>query len=98
MPLLWADADCDGGIDALDGLAVARFVAGLPPLTQDEPCPDVHATVQIAEGTLPWGDTDCDRDVDAVDALKLLRSVAGMGVSQTEPCPDVGATTAVGQE
>lgn len=89
---LWADADCDARIDAVDALAFARFVAGLPPLTQNEPCPDVGARVQITEGLLPWGDADCDRDVDAVDALKVLRHVAGLAAGQTEPCPDIGAT------
>jgi hypothetical protein len=38
---LFGDVDCDGDIDSVDALAILRFVAGLDPLAQTEPCTDV---------------------------------------------------------
>ena len=76
--------DCDGDVDAVDALAILRFVAGLPPLIQTEPCDDIGS----AGGA--FGDVDCDGDVDAVDALKVLRHVASLPVQQTKPCQDIG--------
>lgn len=35
------DTDCDGDVDMDDFLAVMVFIAGLPPLPQNEPCPDI---------------------------------------------------------
>ena len=82
---LFGDVNCDGSVDALDALAILRFTAGLPPLAQQEPCPDVGAA-----GAIP-GDLDCDGDVDAVDALAVLRHVAALPpLQQNEPCNDIG--------
>jgi hypothetical protein len=82
---LFGDLDCDGDVDAVDALAILRFVAGLPPLVQQEPCDDVGASGAA------FGDLDCDGDVDAVDALAVLRFVADLSpLIQQEPCPDVG--------
>jgi hypothetical protein len=89
----WGDNQCDGDVDPVDALADLRDVAGLPPVSQTEPCPDVRTIVDV-ENASPhlWGDSDCDNDVDAVDALAILRNVAGLApLAQTEPCPDVGA-------
>jgi plastocyanin len=38
---IFGDVLCNGGIDAVDALAVLRFVAGLPPITGDPGCPVV---------------------------------------------------------
>lgn len=82
---VFGDMDCDGDVDAVDALAILRFVAGLPPLAQTEPCDDVGSAGAA------FGDLDCDGDVDAVDALAVLGFVAGLSpLAQTEPCPDVG--------
>ena len=82
---LFGDMDCDGDVDAVDALAILRFVAGLPPLGQTEPCSDVGSSGGV------FGDLDCDGDVDAVDALAVLRFLAGLSpLTQQEPCSDVG--------
>jgi hypothetical protein len=87
------DNQCDGDIDPVDALADLRDVAGLSPVSQTEPCPDVRIIVDVIDASPHlWGDSDCDNDVDAVDALAILRSVAGLAaLGQTEPCPDIGA-------
>lgn len=95
--LRWGDLQCDGDVDPVDGLGDLRDVAGLSPLAQTEPCPDIRTIVDIAKASLHlWGDSDCDNDVDAVDALALLRHVAGLAaLNQQEPCPDIGAQIVV---
>lgn len=37
---------CDNGaVTAADALGILRYVAGLPPISQHEPCPDASSTV-----------------------------------------------------
>ncbi|MCH8050947.1 MAG: hypothetical protein IIC86_02905 [Chloroflexi bacterium] len=70
----WGDANCDTVITPTDALAILVYVGGLPPLSQDEPCPDVgspHRTLALA-----YGDVFCDGAVDAGDSLGLLLSIA----------------------
>ncbi len=84
------DVNCNFDVDAVDSLGVLRYVAGLSPLSQQEPCTDIGVPA-------PWGnlqgDINCDLAVNAVDSLGVLRYVAGLSpLSQQEPCPDVGST------
>lgn len=37
----WGDLDCDTNVEAVDALADLKWIAGLTPVPQDEPCPDV---------------------------------------------------------
>lgn len=74
-----------------------RNVAGLSPLSQTEPCPNIGATVQVTGfGARKWADLNCDGNVTSVDALAGLRFVASLSpLTQTEPCPDVGTQVSV---
>jgi hypothetical protein len=47
-PHLFGDNDCDGDVDLIDQQAILRFVAGMSPIAQEEPCPDVGDNVTIA--------------------------------------------------
>jgi len=85
-PGKFGDVDCNASVDAVDGLKLLRYVAGLS-VSQTEPCPDIGSPVAPV-----FGDVDCNGSVDAVDSLKALRYVAGLSVSQTEPCPDLGSS------
>ena len=93
----WGDNRCNGGVDSTDSLAVLRNVAGLSPLSQTEPCPDLGVMVQIdGFADQEWADLNCDGNVTSVDALAGLRFVASLSpLAQTEPCPDVGAQVSV---
>ncbi len=64
------DANCDGQVDAVDALALLRWVAGLEPRA---PC-------------LEQADANCDGALDAVDALDVLRHVAGLPVLAPSGC------------
>lgn len=78
------DNQCDGDVDAVDGLQGLRFVAGLAPV-QDAGCPAIGS----ADGSI-FGDMDCDNDTDAVDTLKILQFVAAIPVSLPAGCPPIG--------
>ncbi len=71
------DIDCDGGVDAVDGLNDLRHVAGLG--------------LNLPNHCEFRGDVNCDGKVDVIDALMLLRHVAGMPVSLHDPCAAIGA-------
>jgi hypothetical protein len=43
---LWGDVDCDGDVDAADGLSILRFVAALP-VNQQPGCPEIGAEVLV---------------------------------------------------
>ncbi len=92
------DANCThrsgegGGVNAVDALGILVYVAGLPPLPQNEPCPDVG---EVAANGI-FGDVDCSGEVTSADALAVLRYVARLLVSQHQPCPPVGAWPATG--
>jgi hypothetical protein len=79
-------------VSALAGL---RHVAELAPLPQNEPCPDVGASVGVQPagfGQQLWGDVNCNGSIDVVDALALLRFVAALPpLPQTDPCPQLGS-------
>jgi hypothetical protein len=76
--------NCDGTVDAVDALQVARFVAALP-VFQNQPCP------VIGEGQpFGHGDVNCSGSVDAVDALFILRHVAGLPVNLPQGCREIG--------
>lgn len=68
------DADCDGGVDAVDALQVLRSVADLP-----NPAECVAA-----------GNVKCDDPLNAVDALLILRYVAQLPVALPDGCPEIG--------
>jgi hypothetical protein len=68
------DADCDGGVTALDALHVLRDSAG----------------VSTSAACLPDGDSDCDGDLDAIDALRILRHTVGLSVTYPAGCPAMG--------
>ncbi len=72
------DADCSGGVNALDALQVLRASAQLQP----------------PAGCLADADSDCDGDLDSVDALRILRHSAGLFVSYPTSCPPLGPVTA----
>jgi hypothetical protein len=69
------DADCDGGVDAVDALQVLRYVAGLP----------------NPAGCIAAGNVKCNDAIDAVDALLILRWVAGLPVTLPNGCPEIGS-------
>jgi hypothetical protein len=91
-PYIQGDINCDTDVTSVDALGILRFVAGLPQLLQQEPCPD------IGTGTGGFfGDVDCKNLVNSVDALGILRSVAHLPpLAQGEPCTDIGDTPATG--
>jgi len=68
------DADCSGGVTAVDALQVLRDSASLP----------------TTAGCLADADNDCDGDLDAIDALRILRHSAGLAVSYLPGCPAMG--------
>lgn len=43
---LWGDVDCDGDLDAADGLSILRSLAGLP-VNQQQPCPPIGSPVLV---------------------------------------------------
>jgi len=66
------DIDCDGNVDAVDALAILRFVGGIT----DELVACAQPAGALSGGAV-LGDVDCDGSVDAVDALAILRFVGG---------------------
>ena len=48
---IFGDVLCNGGIDAVDALAILRYVAGLPPLPAGIGCPDVGEEVATSDDT-----------------------------------------------
>lgn len=81
------DIDCDGDVDAVDMLGILIYIAGLDPLQQTEPCPDVGTLYQDNL----FGDALCDGNVDSIDALAVGRSIAGLSPIASEPgCPSIG--------
>ena len=48
--LIQGDTDCDGDVDAVDGLGVLVNVAALEALGQQEPCTDVADVIPAGEG------------------------------------------------
>lgn len=65
------DANCDGRINSLDGLAVLQFEAGL---LEELPFPE-------------GGDPNEDGDVNSTDALLILQFDAGLLPKRTpDPC------------
>jgi hypothetical protein len=86
------DINCDTNVTSVDSLGILRFVAGLPALAQQEPCPDIGT----GSGGF-FGDVDCKNLVNSVDSLGVLRFVAGPSpLAQQEPCTDIGDTPATG--
>ena len=73
-PAVAGDADCDGGVDSVDALAVLKSVAGLP----------------VPGDCLAMGNVDCNLSLTSVDALTILRFVAGIVQSLPLPCPMAG--------
>lgn len=71
---LRGDANCDRQVDAVDALAVLRWVAGLG----------------AGAGCLGQADANCDGALDAVDALEVLRYVAGLALSPPDGCAGLG--------
>lgn len=69
------DADCSGGVNAVDALMDLRDVAGL----SASPC------VPLA------GNVKCDDGLTSVDALLILRYVAALPVSLPNGCPGIGS-------
>ncbi len=90
--VIWGDVDNDGDVDAVDGLKVLQFVAGLSVSTD----PSIGSTITLVDGSdleeVIWGDVDNDGDVDAVDALQILGYVAA-GTSDTDPA--IGETVTI---
>jgi hypothetical protein len=81
------DIRCDGAVDATDSLGILREVAGLPQISQHEPCPNLGDPV---DGRV-FGDLLCNGVIDSVDALAVLRFVAGLSqLPRGAACPDVG--------
>ena len=90
--LVQGDVNCDTNVTSVDSLGILRFVAGLPPLSQHEPCPDIGT----GNGEF-FGDVDCKNLINSVDALGILRFVAGLpALGQQEPCADIGNSPATG--
>jgi len=86
--LVWGDGICAGAVTAVSALADLVFVAGLPPLTQHQPCPLIGST--LGNGAI-WGDWRCDGIVDATDGLAGLVFVALLPpLTQQQPCPLIG--------
>ena len=85
-PGKFGDVDCNASVDAVDGLKLLRYVAGLS-VSQGPGCSVIGSTV----GSAVFGDVDCNGSVDGVDALKILRYVAGLSVSQQPGCPAIGS-------
>lgn len=72
-----ADANCDGVLDARDGLAVLRRIGGVG---EHGGCPPSGAT----GAEPPMGDVNCDGRLDAGDAVALLRLLARLAAAG--PC------------
>lgn len=87
--MVQGDIDCDGVVGITDLIKEELYIAGLP-YTQEEPCPDLNATVASF-----WGDVDCNLALAIPDAIKIGQSIAGNPVEQTEPCPDIGTAVIV---
>lgn len=97
-PAVFADNDCDGDVDAVDGLKGLQDVAGLP-YSQNDPCTPLGESVGVSPAGATerlWGDVDCDGDVDAADGLSILRFVAGLPVNQQQGCPAIESAVLVG--
>jgi CSLREA domain-containing protein len=89
---IWGDNRCDGNVDATDALADLLNVAGVPPISQAEPCTDIGDSVDV-QGFSPhmWGDVDCSGSTDSADALRIERFVAGLPVAPISGCPTIGS-------
>ena len=80
--VLSGDINCSGAVDSVDGLGIARFVAGLT-VGQTQPCPAIGSAAV-------FGDVNCDDTVTAVDSLFVLRHVAGLPVNLPGGCREIG--------
>lgn len=69
------DADCNGGVNAVDALHVLSRAAGLQP----------YAACVAA------GNVKCDDGIDAGDSLYILRHVAALTVNLPLGCPPIGS-------
>ena len=49
---LFGDVDCDGDVDAVDGLLILRQVASLT-VAQLDPCPDIGYPLSVIAGSTP---------------------------------------------
>jgi uncharacterized repeat protein (TIGR01451 family) len=69
------DADCTGGVNAMDALRVLSRAAGLQPYA----------------ACIAAGNVKCDDGIDAADSLYILRHVAALKVNLPLGCPPIGS-------
>ncbi len=74
-PSISGDADCTGGVNAVDALYVLSRAAGLQPYA----------------ACIAAGNVKCDDGIDAVDSLYILRHVAALTVNLPLGCPPIGS-------
>lgn len=93
--LLWGDVNCSMTVNAVDGLRILRWVAGLR-ILQADVCYSPDALVQIEDGPeVQWSDADCNGTISSVDALRIYRYVAGFDIRTIGDCPDPGASVTI---
>jgi hypothetical protein len=72
------DANCSGGVDGQDALAILVTISGSP-VNVASNCLSIGSN---ANGGI-LGDANCDRDIDALDVIDTLELAAGVAVA---PC------------
>jgi hypothetical protein len=95
---LWGNSDCSAdGVTSRDSQAVLKNVLQKTPLSQEQGCPAVGASVTVDGIARTWGNWDCSADgVTSRDSQGVLKNVLQKTpLSQEQGCPAVGASVTV---
>jgi hypothetical protein len=87
--LLWDDLDCNGHLNAADGIPL---LASESDIEQADPeCPEIGERFTIADVKRRWGDVNCDGAVTPADSIHWLYLMANFPLDPADPaCPIPG--------
>lgn len=93
----WGDVTCNGVIDGVDLIELARVGAGLAQAGNYPGCPKVGTHVTANGVSRKFGDNNCNGTLGPDDLLSPLRRIAGVTPpSNPIGCPTVGASFDLG--
>jgi hypothetical protein len=95
---IWGNGDCSAdGVTSRDSQADLKFVLQKTPLSQDQGCPAVGASVMVGGVAQTWGNWDCSADgVTSRDSQADLKFVLQKTpLSQEQGCPAIGDSVTV---